>query len=334
MKALNFEQIKNLVHGAARIEEGDGKISFFRFTETQQELYKVTCADFYLKTFATAGISIEFETNSENLALSVIVSPGSSRHFFTHSVFVNDDRIGELRGNIAGAENVSFKGEFRLGSGIKHVRILFPWSVKSELEYLRLDDRATVKPIQKMFKILMLGDSITQGYDASVPENTYAMQIVERLNAESRNKGIAGEQFFGRLAALKDDFAPDIITVAYGTNDWRHGTKERFTRECRAFFENLRESYPGVKIVAITPLWRADINDSQTIGEPLSYITEFIKQVSESVSDMIVIEGIDLIPHEARLYQSDGLHPIDSGFLHFGNNLWKKFSELVKNNEN
>ena len=45
MKALNFEQIKNLVHGAARVEEGDGKVSFFRFTEAQQELYRSVCTD-------------------------------------------------------------------------------------------------------------------------------------------------------------------------------------------------------------------------------------------------------------------------------------------------
>jgi len=31
MQKLNFEHVKKIVHGAARIEEGDGKISFFRF---------------------------------------------------------------------------------------------------------------------------------------------------------------------------------------------------------------------------------------------------------------------------------------------------------------
>ena len=46
----------------------------------------------------------------------------------------------------------------------------------------------------------------------------------------------------------KEDFQPDLITVAYGTNDWRHGTKARFEKECKGFFHNLRNSYPDTKI--------------------------------------------------------------------------------------
>ena len=45
MKALSFEQIEKLAHGVARVEEGDGKISFFRFTKEQQELYKNVCTE-------------------------------------------------------------------------------------------------------------------------------------------------------------------------------------------------------------------------------------------------------------------------------------------------
>ena len=73
MKALSFEQIEKLAHGVARVEEGDGKISFFRFTKEQQDLYKNVCTDFFIKSFSTSGISLEFDTDSENLSLSVLV---------------------------------------------------------------------------------------------------------------------------------------------------------------------------------------------------------------------------------------------------------------------
>lgn len=115
-----------------------------------------------------------------------------------------------------------------------------------------------------------------------------------------------------------------LKNATYGTNDWRHGTKTRFERECKGFFHNLRNSYPDTKIYAITPLWRVDIDNEQQIGEPLSYITDFIKQVATEISDMIVINGIDLVPHDSKYYQTDGVHPIDSGFEHYVNNLWKK----------
>jgi len=32
----------------------------------------------------------------------------------------------------------------------------------------------------------------------------------------------------------------------------------------------------------------------------------------------------DLVPHDSKYYQTDGVHPIDSGFKHYVNNLWKK----------
>ena len=324
MKKLNFEQIKKIVHGAARIEEGDGKISFFRFTKEQQELYKNVCTDFYMKSFSTSGISLEFDTDSKNLSLSVLVDKGSSRSFFTHSIFVNGNRIGELSGNIGDNQNVPFNGTFQLGDGMKRVKILFPWSVASSVQSLELDDNSKVIPVEKKCNLLMLGDSITQGYDAMIPENAYAIKIAESFDAEARNKGIAGEQFFAKLTLEKEDFKPDIITVAYGTNDWRHGTKTRFERECKGFFHNLRNSYPNTKIYAITPIWRVDIDNEQQIGEPLRYIADFIKQVATEISDMVVIDGIDLVPHDSKYYQTDGVHPIDSGFEHYANNLWKK----------
>lgn len=56
----------------------------------------------------------------------------------------------------------------------------------------------------------------------------------------------------------------------------------------------------GGKIVALTPIWRADIQDEKQIGEPLSYIAQYIKKVSEHVSDMMVIDCMDFVPHNPQ----------------------------------
>ncbi|MBQ1186100.1 MAG: SGNH/GDSL hydrolase family protein [Clostridia bacterium] len=328
MKALNFKEIKSLVHGASRVEEGDGVISFFRFTKEQQELYWATSRDFYNKTFATAGISLEFDTNSQNLELSVLVSKGSSRSYFTHSIFVDGVRIGDLSGNIRDGENRSFEKSFGLGTGLKRVKILFPWSVYSRLKSLKLDDNAKVLPIEKTLKMIMFGDSITQGYDASSPELTYASTLSTALGAEAINKGIAGEQFFAGFGKTKDDFAPDLITVAYGTNDWRHAKKEKFLASCKGFFQNVRNNYPAVKIVAITPLWRVDIDNEQEFGEPLSFVGNYIKEIAKTVPNMVVIDGTNLIEHAPEFFQTDGVHPIDAGFEQYSKNL--KACEVFK----
>ncbi len=323
MQQLTLEQIKQITFGVASVKEAHDKIVFNRFTEAQQDIYKKVSSDFYMKSFSTSGVSLEFYTNSEYLGLSVAISPGSSRRFFAHSIFVNGSRIDELSGKIeAGTNDTLFCKQFQLGAGDKKVRIAFPWSVSSKLVSLELDDGAFVSPVTKNLKMLMFGDSITQGYDASKPENAYAVKLVEYLNADARNKGIGGECFCAELAHLKEDIRPDVITVAYGTNDWGKRTKEEFERECKGFFTNLRKNYPYARIFAFAPIWRADINEEKTIGEPLGYISQYINSVAKELENITVIDCADFVPHSLEYYQTDGLHPIDAGFASYVENLW------------
>lgn len=331
MQQLTLEQIKQIAFGVANVKEEDGKMVFNRFTEEQQELYKTVSDDFYMKSFSASGVSLEFYTNSEYLGLAVAVSPGSSRRFFTHSIWVNENRIDELSGKIeAGTKDTLFCKQFQLGAGDKKVRIAFPWSVSSKLVSLELDNGAYVSPITKDFTMLMFGDSITQGYDALRPENAYAVKLAEYLNADARNKGIGGECFRAEMALLKENIKPDMITVAYGTNDWAKKSKEEFERECKGFYMNLRKNYPCARIFALTPIWRADINEEKTICEPFGYISQYIKSVAEELENITVIECADFVPHSLEYYQTDGLHPIDAGFLCYVENLWKTL-KLARN---
>ncbi len=331
MQKLSFEQIKKLVHGVALTEEGDGNISFFRFTKEQQELYKsLSPTDFYIKTFATSGVSLEFETDSENLSLQVVVSRGSSRTFFTHSIFIDGEKFDELSGDIKNEENVPFEKSFTLKKGMKKIKILFPWSVCSRLVSLELDDGAKVIPTKKEFNLLMLGDSITQGYDAYAPENSYASQVVNYFNAETINKGIAGEFFLPSLVKEKEEFQPDLITVAYGTNDWKYKKREVFEKNCSTFFQNLRNSYPKVKIIALCPIGRIDLLKSPNFDKPHSYIGEYIKEVATKIDNMIVIDCAKFVPLDNEHLQTDGVHPIDKGFKEYGKNIIPEIEKAWK----
>ena len=328
MQKLNFEQIKKIVHGVARVEEGEGKISFFRFTKEQQELYKSVSKDFYGKSFSTSGVYLEFETDTENLFLSVLVSKASSRTYFNHSIFVNSKRMGELAGNIAENENVPFEKMFKLGAGMKKVRVLFPWSVVSNLVSLEIDDNAKVIPVDKKCKVLMFGDSITQGYDASIPEKAYAFQIADYMEAEARNKGIAGELFFAKLTMEKEDLEPDFITVAYGTNDWNHCTREEFCANCGGFLSNLSRNYPNSPIFVITPIWRKELNEYRAFG-PFAQVSEQIKELAAKHDNITVIDGFDFVPQNEAMFADFVLHPNDHGFGCYFDNLSKQIKAFL-----
>ena len=44
---------------------------------------------------------------------------------------------------------------------------------------------------------------------------------------------------------------------------------------------------------------------------------------------MTVIDCMGFVPHNPRLYQTDGVHPIDAGFKHYGINLIKELENKI-----
>lgn len=335
---MDISQIRAITMGAVRVEQNENGIDFFRFTEQQEALYKDRSEDFYVKSFSSSGVRLSFRTNSQTLFLRVEVAPGSSRRYFSLDVFVNGERMDSLD-NFSSVELPQdytkmgfplgeFSKEFCLGTGEKNVCVYFPWSVKTTLKEFRLEEDSFVEPVRPAKKLLCFGDSITHGYDALRPSNKYITRLADMLDAEEYNKAIGGEIFFPDLAGAKDDFEPDYITVAYGTNDWNLCKKEQFDGNCREFLYNLRRNYPNSKIFAITPVWRKEMHEHRQFGL-FKTVGESIKQQAAQVGGIFVIDGFTLIPQDENLYGDLRLHPNDHGFRLYFENLAKQIDALL-----
>ena len=327
---LTHEQIKDVTIGAAYIDEINGKTRFHRFTREQENLYKGVSDNFYNKTFSNSCVRLEFETDSKKIFIKAEITARSSRTFYSHDVFVNDKPCGELSGKTDSAQSKIVSKEFILGEDktSKRICIHLPWSCSSDIIEISIDDGATVIPIKKALKMICFGDSITQGYDATSTSNSYASKISVNFNAETRNKGIGGEIFRPELAKLADDFEPDIITVAYGTNDWAtEVSRKDFIDRMNEFFEALAQNYPNAKIFALSPIWRADWQDEHIFGDFLDIKEELLK-MSKKHSSVTVIDGFNFVPKECELFSDKYLHPNDEGFSHYADRLIK---ELKKN---
>ncbi len=181
------------------------------------------------------------------------------------------------------------------------------------IKEIELDDNATVIPVTKHKKIIMYGDSITQGYDAESTSLSYASRLTDLLNAEVINKGIGGSVFMPELSNVKSTFTPDLITVAYGTNEWRGSSFESFNIRCKTFFENLIQNYPNTSIVAIAPIWRADSAEKHELGD-FSRVADTIYKISTQHPNIHFIDGIKFIPKDTAYYRDSYLHPNDKGF--------------------
>lgn len=311
---LTVDQIRAVAIGTAYVNEDETGIHLHRFTAEQEELYRVTNKDFYMKSFSTAGIRLEMTTNSRTLRLAVTVSSGSSRKFFHHDVFVDGKLIGQLKSTETNCGE--FDGEFDLGEGEKKLAVYFPWSCASVIRSFELEDGATVTPVKKSCRMIIYGDSITHGYDAIVPAQSYASLLADALDADARNKGIGGERFFPALAEISDDYEPDYITVAYGTNDWSGKTLEEFENNSRAFYTLLSKKYPSTKIFALAPIWRGDMDRETKVGS-FYHVAEHLGAVADELPNVTLINCFDFVPKSPEYFSDKHLHPNDEGFRYY-----------------
>lgn len=329
---LTFSQIESCASGAVRIQQETNGIHFYRFTKEQEDFYKARKADFHCKTFYTSGIQLRFQTDSRTLFLKAAVSKENSRSYFAFEIFKNNQPIGIIKNfdeanlpqDYIGVQLPmgTYETAVDLGEGTKEIRILFPWSAKVALQSLAISDGASFLPVKHSKKLLCFGDSITQGYDALYPSSKYTTRLAEYLQMEEHNKAIGGEIFCPGLAGTKEDFTPDLITVAYGTNDWRCVTREQFRQNCSGFFHNLCQSYPNTKILAIAPLWRKDTNQNVDF-EAFTDVEELIKQIVRPYDQITLISAYDYIPKISDYYADLRLHPNDRGFDFYYENLIK-----------
>ena len=327
---LNLAQIQSIAKGAVRIEEQSGVVHFFRFTKEQEKLYEARTTPsgkpLWDKTLATAGVRLEFTTNSATLSIEVEGHPASSCNCFIHEIFVNGERLGAFGKAETGERE--FSASFSLGEGEKEVKIYLPWASSSAIRSLELDEGATIIPIKKTKKMLIYGDSITHGYVSRNPSNSYASRLTDALDAEAFNKAIGGEIFFPELAEISDEGDFDYITVAYGTNDWSHVTKEYFDETARAFYRALSRRHPNAKIFALAPIWREGYETPSRVGE-FSYMKQVFDELAAELPNLTVIDCFGFVPPEAQYFADKTLHPNEAGFDFYFRGLWNEMQKYI-----
>ncbi len=320
---LNFEQIKSITRGAARVWEQDGYVCFNRFTKMQEQAYlDGPRPDLLSKVYTTAGMRLAFRTTSKHAWVSYRLHTASSGRMGWFDLYVNGAMVGHV--GTCGISKVESRVELALGDGEKDVELYLPYAARVEIASVELDDGATLSPLYRSKKLLCFGDSITQGNEAQYPSLTYVSALARLMDADVTNKGIAGEWFFPALLTDAETDTPDLITVAYGTNDWSSLPRERIETACKAFYSRLAALYPDTPIYAITPLWRGDAANKTPFGEPTDAIHDLISACVQGIPNVRVIRGWNMIPHVKEFFHDLFLHPNDLGFGIYAANLCRE----------
>lgn len=331
---LTFSQIQGITCGAVSVTQETDGIHFYRFDEAQYAVYEAKNLLLYNKALASAGVKLSFETDSRTMSMEFLMEKTCTRTYFSVDVYVDGklagvvnnygDRVLPQDYSVMDFPLGAFSGSFCLGEGKKTVVIHLPWNIKTVLQKMTLEDGATIQPVKPGKKLLAYGDSITQGFDALMPSHRYIARLAEALGAEEFNKAIGAECFCPDVLGAAAPFCPDVIVVAYGTNDWSKTSPEVFAKNSAAFFKLLTEKYPAVPIYAVTPIWRSNINTVKSQFSAFEDIERGIRAAVADIPQAKVITGIDLVPGDLSCFGDFGLHPNDLGFSNYFKNLWGK----------
>lgn len=324
MKICPQELYRNThIRNAVGITEMDHGWLPRRFTEEQlkeyskQELHRI-------RSECTAGVSLDFMTDSPWLELDYSLAR-SLREYALFDVYLDGAWLGAYQSEQLSEnrpDTIRLNLYESLGQKqVKRVTIYLPHSAIVLLLELRLSNQAQMfEASVHSRKLLCMGDSITQGMVAKRPSLTYPVQLSRGLGMELLNQGVGGYIHNEQVLDGALPWKPDLITLAYGTNDWTQAESlEQFVSNCQSFYDKLRLLYPDVPIIAWTPLWRADWEKPRNACGFLEFAAVMEKIVA-SYDRVQVLKGMELMPHDPALFL-DGVHPTDEGFQRLSTNL-------------
>ncbi len=321
---LTAKELEKAVHGWVDREIIDGYTFFYRFTKAQREYYRNT--RYREQERASSGMYLEFITDASAIKFQTRQQPGSPQKIFGFDLYINGNMRDSFRGERI-KESVDATVEFSLPDGEKAVRIYLPNLTATGLKEVALEKATTFTPTEKEMKYVAYGDSITQGYTAASPSLSYVNGVGRELDAEVYDLGVGGEFFEPRMQDKNYPVKANLVTVAYGSNDWSGVLPEEDKERRREFFKNLIKIHEGAKIFYILPLWRGDAKKEKNGYGTLADYWSTVRKEMANYPEITVVEGGSLVPHHLGFFQPDQLHPNDLGFCLYRENLLKELKK-------
>lgn len=182
------------------------------------------------------------------------------------------------------------------------------------------------------FKILCLGDSLTEGYGVS-KASAYPAKLKTKLSekeigVEVINAGVSGSTTASGLSrlrwALKAKAKPDILIIALGANDGLRGQPVKNSKE------NLRKIIQYAKSQGLKVLLAG-------MKLPKNYGKAYTSEFQDMFSDLATTEKLTFMPFllegvaaVSSLNLPDGIHPNVKGHEMIASNLLIYLLPLLK----
>ena len=321
---MNNADWTDFTQGALRFETAEaGMLQPVRHTRRQLEIYSADSEGRRIRAMASAGVCLECETDARALTLEGAAAPGSSQDIWAFDLFVDGRLYAHREGSIEREPRIAWTQP--LPEGRKRLKLYFPTLSQTCVKTLTLEEASCIESVERRRKLLCLGDSITQGFITRFPSAAYANVLARELDMEMLNQGVGGVMFDPAVVDGETDYEPDVITVAYGTNDWVRKTMEAFSEDAAACLKALRAVWPKARMAVVSPLWRRDIA-REDVRYAFGESEGVLRRLAEE-NNALFIPGGALLPEVPEL-MGDHVHPNDLGHLMIGRRLAERLKAV------
>jgi acyl-CoA thioesterase-1 len=192
---------------------------------------------------------------------------------------------------------------------------------------------AAAAPTGEPGRIVILGDSITAGYNLA-PEEAYPALLQEKikaagLNYEVINAGQSGDTTAGGLRRIDwvlEEGAPAVMVIALGGNDGLRGLPVgQVAQNLAAIAAKARAVNPAVRIV----IAGMQMPGSMGADYAESFAAVFGEVAREQDADLLpfLLEGV---AGDSDLNQPDRIHPTAEGQRRIAETVWGTLEPLLR----
>ena len=336
-----------LLHGAVSAQERDYRwVRPLRFAEEQLRALG-SCQAWHPGLYrqmarTTAGICVELETDGTELALEVRVDAEPKG---TRSVLEQVDRranggpashdgiSADVDGRIIACrmpspdeelyaiELAGYDREDEMGlqplpgmARTRHVRIWLP-ALRGCMVRDAYSDGSFIRPVAHRSQLLVLGDSIVQGFVSGDPALSWPALLAKRLGLDLVNQGVGGQVFQpGSLYGLAGSIDPERIVVAFGENyRYEPCMARRVSLDIRSYLSEVNRLWPQVPTHVLTPLWHDEEAWPSHAMSCHEQVPALIQAQASRYKQMTLIDGLELMEHDPGLLGDGYEHPNERG---------------------
>lgn len=288
----------------------------------------------------TAGICIEFETDAREVALEVRVdgepkgtravlevidrdNPAGPEPHDGISADIENRHVwcGMPENDLVFLELAGHDPEDSLGlvplpgmERTRHVRIWLP-ALRGALVRDVICDGSFVRPVARRGQLLALGDSIVQGFVSGDPARSWPALLAARQDLDLVNQGVGGQVFQpGSLFGLAGYINPARIVVSFGENyRYEPCMARRVSLDIRGYLGEVHRLWPQVPVHVLTPLWHDEEASPSHGMSCFEHVADLIAAQVESFDNMTLLDGLELLEHDAALLADGCEHPNERG---------------------